>query len=171
MWPTPVEVKSKSSSRWQLFERAQIPLSLILEQPQISRDLGRKHQFNNLSCFSIPGRQSQFLILTSSITVSILKAWILKHVEHETVTIINNLSSLKLRPLWQATNTAWIYACAELSSLLRLNWLTLFHRNNARALTVCTKALKNRLFTLYFLNANENSTKWAAHLWVKSTRK
>ena len=39
LWPTPVEVKSKSSSRWQLFERAQIPLSLTLEQPQISRDL------------------------------------------------------------------------------------------------------------------------------------
>ena len=39
LWPTPVEVKSNSSSRWQLLDSAQMPLSLTLEQPHISRDL------------------------------------------------------------------------------------------------------------------------------------
>ena len=37
--PTPVEVKSNNSNRWQFLERVQIPLSLTLEHPQMSKDL------------------------------------------------------------------------------------------------------------------------------------
>ena len=33
------------------------------------------------------------------------------------------------------------------------------------------KGTQKKLFRLYFLNVNDNKTKWAKRLWVKSTRR